>query len=1162
MRCSRLLVVLVFLLGSAPAFSAPADGASTPPFEVRVAIERAEALENALSGKERSGAARRPQAEPPGEGERRAAGQPWVVYALGAAVLLLVGVVAYLWAAVRRRTQTLEDSRQKLQRRERRLRDLANSVPGVPYQFYVRPGETDGYHFVGSHAEELLGLSSSPADFHRRFLERVPADYRDAYRAETEAAVEEERAVQFEVPFDRPDGERLWILCAAAAPERRAGPSGRDEYVFNGVLVDITQRKETEQALRKSEARFRTLFEEHSAPMLLVEPEGGAIVDANASASAFYGYDAEALTAMTIQDLNELPPEAVAARRAEAEAQDQNRFVFPHRLRSGETRMVEVHSTPITVEGTSLLFSIIHDITERKEYERELERTTDLLRRAEDIAEVGGWATTVADGEPESVEWTDKMYDLFGFSQDQTPPTDDILDYYHPDDRARHWRAVQEALENQERWDQELRLVRADGTERWVRNIGEPVTEEGDVVEIRGTIQDITERKRAESALRERSTQLRGLTNSLPGVVYQFFVRDNGEHGCYFISDRAEEVLGLAPAPDTFHERFTRHIPEPHRDAFLETIDEAVRDVSPIRLELPFTRPDGQRLWLLDVSTPERREGEVVFNGVLLNVTQRKEAEQELHERGRQLEQIRKNVTDVVWMSPKDKTEIEFVSEAYEDIWGRPLQELKETPNAVVEAIHPDDRERVRAALKEQKKNPEGYEETYRVVRPDGDVRWVRDRAAGVYDEDGQLQRIIGVATDITERKRREQALEERRKKVEALYTATNGLLQAESRDAVATAMLDLVNDVFGYVAGVRFVEDERLVPQQLSLDVPQQSPVRRPFDVTGASVVAQAFRKGTTLAFDDLRTADDPFDYGSVRAAAFVPIGRHGTLSVGGMAVGTIDDFDRRLLEVLATYAALVLDRIAYVQELTGAKEEAERMNQLKSAFLANMSHEIRTPLTSILGFAEAIGDEVGHDEGEVVHRFARLIEKSGRRLMDTLTSVLNLSKLEAGEMDLSLEPVDLGDEVEAVAEQFRLQAEEADVDLQVAVPEDVWARADAGGVQIVLRNLVSNAVKYTEAGGQVWVRASSAHDAAVLEVEDTGMGMDPDQVDELFEPFRQASEGTNREYQGTGLGLAVTQQAVEEMGGAIEVDTEDGVGSCFTVRLPVAEPGTAAAD
>lgn len=252
---------------------------------------------------------------------------------------------------------------------------------------------------------------------------------------------------------------------------------------------------------------------------------------------------------------------------------------------------------------------------------------------------------------------------------------------------------------------------------------------------------------------------------------------------------------------------------------------------------------------------------------------------------------------------------------------------------------------------------------------------------------------------------------------------------------------------------------------------------------------------------------------------------------------------------------------------ELVEAKEEAERMNRLKSAFLANVSHEIRTPLTSILGFAEAIGNEIdagqdGDDGGAVapgdlgaVLRFARLIKRSGQRLMETLDAVLNLSKLEAGEMDLSVKRIDLASRAEEVAEQFRRQAEEKGIHFRVETRDSVRVLADDGALQIILGNLLSNGIKYTKDGGQLCVRVYRSEDRGVLEVEDTGIGMDPENAEDLFEPFRQESEGITREYEGTGLGLAVTRKATHHMNGSIEVETEKGRGTRFTVYLPTAK-------
>jgi PAS domain S-box-containing protein len=250
--------------------------------------------------------------------------------------------------------------------------------------------------------------------------------------------------------------------------------------------------------------------------------------------------------------------------------------------------------------------------------------------------------------------------------------------------------------------------------------------------------------------------------------------------------------------------------------------------------------------------------------------------------------------------------------------------------------------------------------------------------------------------------------------------------------------------------------------------------------------------------------------------------------------------------------------------QELKEAKQEAEAANRLKTIFLANMSHEIRTPLTSVIGFAEAINDEIeslkdelGDDEAasfQKLDRFARLVQDSGYSLLETLEGVLTFSRLETGEAQFNSGPVDVTELAASVADEMQPQAEEADVDLQIDLPDaPLRARADRSGVQIILRNLLSNAIKYTGAGGTVQVGVFREPDGrAALEVEDSGIGMDPGEVDRLLHAFRQSSEGTNREYGGTGLGLSIVQKAVDQMNGSLQVDTEKGAGTRVAVFLP----------
>jgi PAS domain S-box-containing protein len=245
------------------------------------------------------------------------------------------------------------------------------------------------------------------------------------------------------------------------------------------------------------------------------------------------------------------------------------------------------------------------------------------------------------------------------------------------------------------------------------------------------------------------------------------------------------------------------------------------------------------------------------------------------------------------------------------------------------------------------------------------------------------------------------------------------------------------------------------------------------------------------------------------------------------------------------------VTDRKRYERELVESKERAEEMNKLKTAFLANMSHEIRTPLASIIGFSEILAGEIGEEKKDL----ANLINSSGRRLLETLNSVLDLAQLESRSLSLNPQMLNIVHETRDVLALFRTRAEAAGLTLDIQCHEpDIWLSVDRAAFGRVLSNLVANAIKFTNEGG---VSVSLRRDGRFLElaVSDTGIGIDPEFMPLLFDEFKQESTGLARNFEGSGLGLTITRRLLDIMGGFISVESQKHKGSTFTIRLPIGD-------
>ena len=266
---------------------------------------------------------------------------------------------------------------------------------------------------------------------------------------------------------------------------------------------------------------------------------------------------------------------------------------------------------------------------------------------------------------------------------------------------------------------------------------------------------------------------------------------------------------------------------------------------------------------------------------------------------------------------------------------------------------------------------------------------------------------------------------------------------------------------------------------------------------------------------------------------------------AIGMFACYQMDRYVRR------EYVAMRLRERAEL-ELRRARDLAEAATQAKSQFLANMSHELRTPLNAIIGFSEVLGDGMFGELNDKQAEYARDIHDSGRHLLSLINDILDLSKVEAGRMELDVTTFDLPSAIDTAVTLVRERAGRHGLALECDVGPGLGQfRGDERKLKQILLNLLSNAVKFTPDGGSITVTARPRSSCVEVAVTDTGTGMTPEDLPRVFEEFRQVGTDSGRKAEGTGLGLALTKRFVELHGGAIRVDSTPGKGSTFAFTL-----------
>jgi PAS domain S-box-containing protein len=507
-------------------------------------------------------------------------------------------------------------------------------------------------------------------------------------------------------------------------------------------------------------------------------------------------------------------------------------------------------------------------------------------------------------------------------------------------------------------------------------------------------------------------------------------------------------------------------------------------------------------------------------------------------------------------------------------IYGLDPAEFEATFETFAERLHPDDREEVVATIQRALAEGKPWRMQERIVRPSGETRHLSTWGEVVRDEQGRPARLVGICHDVTEQRRQ-------RERAEGLRAANDALTRTLDLEEVLGVLLDSLARFVTYTSANVLLsgEDGQLAVGALrGYDQPQLGEVtQRLRNLHRQRLVRRVLEQGETVVVDDSeRDAEGDPLLGAVEVGSWIAV----PLRAGGRVIGLCslessqaDAFRRedvdwaealtaqaaaaienaRLHDRLQRHAAELEQRVAErTRDLRAAMEEAERANQAKSEFLTGISHELRTPMNAILGFAQLL--ELDGLEGEQADSVGQIL-RAGRHLLELITELLDIARIEAGELALSLEPVKVEDLLVEAVELTRPLAEELGVTMSMDANGGGYVLADRQRSLQVLLNLLANAVKYNRPDGSVEVKSSRGEGERVnISVRDSGRGIAPEDLERLFVPFeRLGVDGATIE--GAGLGLALAQRLVEAMGGTLSVSSTVGVGSTFTTALPRAD-------
>lgn len=995
----------------------------------------------------------------------------------------------------------------ELRESERSKSVLLSNLPGMAYRCRFDHDWT--MEFVSQGFQSLTGYKAEDILLNHSlsFNDLILPEYRDHLWQVWNYAVKTHGIICEEYRILTADKQEKWVWEQGTPIYNKAG----EVEALEGLILDITDRKLAEETIYNERLLLRTIID-NIPDAIYTKDLNCRKTLSNITEVRLVGAKSEA-DVLGKDDFEYHPKELAEKFITDDKAVlqtgnpmlNKEGFMFD---KDGNKRWLVSSKLPLFDKDNQIigLVGIGHDITERKLTEIALQESEALYRNLIEKMPDGVYKST-PDGKFVDVNMA--MVRMLGYISKAELMAIDIKTqlYFEPSDRESL--ILQEQLEEMGVY----RLKRKDGSEIWVEDHGWYNTDEnGNVIFHEGILRDITERKRGDETLRESEERHRTIIQTAMDGFWlldlQGQILEVNESYCRMSGYSEKELLSMNVS---------------NLEA-LESADDIKDRIEMImaegenRFETHHKRKDGS-IFNIEVSAQYLPDDGGHLVAFMHDITERKKAEIAL-KKSEKLFQTLAEASPVGIFKTRSDGYTTYVNPKWSELSGLPFD--KAIGNGWLDAVHPDDKTMINDGWQIATQNLKSSFSEYRFVRPDGSITWVIGQAIPEKNHQNEIIGYIGTLTDITERKQVEFALNESEEKHRILFmNSPDAYLIID--DGIFTDCNKATELMLG--AGRTHIIGKS--PDMLS---PEFQTNGRKSSELAAEIIQNTLLTGfNTFEWVHRRSNGSDF-FAEVSIAKIMLEGKPALFTTWR------DITERKKAEL----------------ELIKAKEKAEESDKLKSAFLANMSHEIRTPMNGILGFAELL--KTPNLTGDEQMEYIRIIKKSGDRMLNIINDIVDISKIEAGQVKVFVSETKINEQTEFLYSFFKLEVEKKGIQLILrnGLPtNESIIKTDKEKVYAILTNLIKNAIKFTLHGS---IEIGYIKKGMYLEfyVKDTGFGIPSDRQHAIFDRFVQADIGDSRAYQGAGLGLSISKAYVEMLGGTMWVKSQEAQGSEFYFTIP----------